>query len=228
MHPRPKAIFFDLDETLISNHRDIKAMFADLVDTHLPDSKEKLPNFMQAMFDAASNAWQEMLQPQTDGKSVLLASFRRAIDCVDGNTDLANAMLEHFITTAASGSSVNDNAIDLLKELRSRDIQTGIITNGFCELQQAKIDYHGLGDWVDAVVISEQAGAHKPDRRVFDYALRQLGVEAACAWHVGDHLENDVGGASQAGMTAVHYSPGGQAGGQLCIGDLWVVLELFS
>ena len=61
----------------------------------------------------------------------------------------------------------------------------------------------GLRALVDAVVISAELGAAKPDPAIFRAALERLGAAAPEAIHVGDTLETDVAGARAAGLQAV-------------------------
>jgi putative hydrolase of the HAD superfamily len=56
---------------------------------------------------------------------------------------------------------------------------------------------------VDAVVISAELGAAKPDPAIFRAALERLGATAGEAMHVGDSVEHDVAGAHAAGLEAV-------------------------
>ena len=55
----------------------------------------------------------------------------------------------------------------------------------------------------DCIIISEQVGFPKPDRRIFDQACRALDCSPADCIFVGDSWESDVLGASQAGMTPI-------------------------
>ena len=56
---------------------------------------------------------------------------------------------------------------------------------------------------VDAVVISAELGAAKPDPAIFRAALERLGAAADDAIHVGDSVEHDVAGARAAGLEAM-------------------------
>jgi FMN phosphatase YigB (HAD superfamily) len=64
---------------------------------------------------------------------------------------------------------------------------------------------------LDAVVVSAEVLADKPDRRIFEAALEALGVGAEDARgcvHVGDSVVNDVRGAVGAGFgAALLWSP---------------------
>ena len=206
----PTVIFFDLDETLINNASGVEAMITGLFDSHLSAlGPENQARFIQALTRHAGTMWQRMFEPGMSGRSVMVESFRQAIRSVGGDTDTAAGMFEQFIEMATKGARPCDNAIEVLQAVRDLGITTGIITNGFRELQTAKIKYHGFHELIDQVVISEQAGAHKPDQKIFEYALALVDEEAVNAWHIGDHPVNDIRGAAGAGITGIHYDPTG-------------------
>jgi putative hydrolase of the HAD superfamily len=52
-------------------------------------------------------------------------------------------------------------------------------------------------------VLPSDAGAAKPDRRIFALALRRVGAAPAEALFVGDDAEHDLEGARRAGLEAV-------------------------
>lgn len=82
-----------------------------------------------------------------------------------------------------------------------------VITNGYPELQAAKLRRADLDRFVFALVASEGIGLRKPDRGIFDHAAQLAGVEAAAAMHIGDSLEDDVVGAEAAGFGALLFRP---------------------
>jgi putative hydrolase of the HAD superfamily len=66
---------------------------------------------------------------------------------------------------------------------------------------RADVERLGVAERVDAVVLSGEVGARKPDPRIFERALSELGVDATGALFVGDRLDADVAGAAALGMT---------------------------
>jgi HAD superfamily hydrolase (TIGR01549 family) len=70
----------------------------------------------------------------------------------------------------------------------------------------------GIDGWFDAVVTAEEAGAPKPDARIFVRACEVARCSPAEVLHAGDDLVKDVGGALGAGLHAawVHRGSGGQ------------------
>lgn len=67
---------------------------------------------------------------------------------------------------------------------------------------------HGLLDYFDVTVFSNEFGWSKPDPRIFHHTLAALGgVEPSQALHVGDLEELDVEGARRAGVHSARYLP---------------------
>lgn len=79
------------------------------------------------------------------------------------------------------------------------------LTNGNSNLERIGIRhlFHG-------VVTAVDAGAAKPDKRIFDVAVKQAGVQAEEILHVGDHPETDIDGARQAGMRTAWINRNGE------------------
>jgi HAD superfamily hydrolase (TIGR01509 family) len=91
-----------------------------------------------------------------------------------------------------------------LDELRRAGWILAIATNGASVQQRRKITSTGLDAYVDAIVVSEEAGAGKPDRRMFDLVARRCGVRpSATDWMVGDSPVSDVGGGRAVGLRTV-------------------------
>ncbi|HTW91420.1 MAG TPA: HAD family hydrolase [bacterium] len=82
-------------------------------------------------------------------------------------------------------------------------IKLGVVTNGPCDLQCAKLDVSGLRNYFGAVEISRVVGILKPDPRIFALALDRLGVGAQESAFVGDTPKTDVVGAHATGMKAI-------------------------
>jgi putative hydrolase of the HAD superfamily len=91
---------------------------------------------------------------------------------------------------------------EVLGALRARGDRLAVVSNWDVSLREV-LDRTGLSGFFDAIVISAELGAAKPDPRPFITALDELGVDAARAVHVGDTHAEDVVGARAAGVTPV-------------------------
>ena len=96
---------------------------------------------------------------------------------------------------------------DTLSTLRGRGLRLGVISNWDHRLPDL-LDQLRLGGFFETVVYSSAAGVEKPDPRIFETALRDLGIPAGEALHVGDGRLEDVEGAQAVGMRALHLTRG--------------------
>ncbi len=60
-----------------------------------------------------------------------------------------------------------------------------------------------IGNYFDAVLVSQEVGWRKPHRQVFETALKRLGASAKDTTYVGDSPLEDIAGAKKAGMKTV-------------------------
>jgi putative hydrolase of the HAD superfamily len=109
---------------------------------------------------------------------------------------------QDFVTRLPLFVSARPSVENLLRVVRTRHL-VGLVSNGTGTLQRAKLARAGLADRFDAIVISGEIGAEKPDRRIFLGALKALGAAPHEALMVGDDPARDVAGAVAAGLDTV-------------------------
>jgi putative hydrolase of the HAD superfamily len=97
---------------------------------------------------------------------------------------------------------IYDDVLPALGALRSGGWRLGVISNFDSRLEDL-LGALGLDGYFDSVHISSRVGAAKPDPAIFRAALAAHAVAPGQAWHVGDSLREDVGGAAAAGLRAV-------------------------
>jgi putative hydrolase of the HAD superfamily len=100
---------------------------------------------------------------------------------------------------------------DTLERIHSMGIPIGLLSNcpaWLGEPRRAIMKEHGILDFFDAIVLSGEVGFAKPEKEIFEFALKELGVEAAKqVMHVGDCVLMDVQGAQNAGLVPVLFDP---------------------
>jgi putative hydrolase of the HAD superfamily len=93
-------------------------------------------------------------------------------------------------------------AAEVLTGLRARGYRLGVISN-FDRRLDVILRGLGIRQCFEEVILSSEAGADKPDPRIFRRALETLGVAPAEALHVGDDRARD-GGAEALGIRVFH------------------------
>jgi putative hydrolase of the HAD superfamily len=82
-----------------------------------------------------------------------------------------------------------------------------LISNGFRESTEMKVQRTDLAKYFRTIVISEVVGINKPDRAIFEYALTKAKAEKHHSIMIGDSIEADIRGAQQFGMDAIFFNP---------------------
>jgi len=100
-------------------------------------------------------------------------------------------------------------AIDILEYLKP-NYGLHILTNGFNDVQGVKLDRSGLAPYFNKVITSESVGAKKPDPRIYEHALEQIGVDKNDTIMIGDNANTDIKGAREFGMDQVFFNPSGK------------------
>jgi len=93
-----------------------------------------------------------------------------------------------------------DDSAPALLALRQAGFRLVVVSNWDFSLHE-RLAETGLTPLLDGAISSAEAGAAKPDRRIFERALELAGTRDG--WHVGDTPEADVEGARATGLRPV-------------------------
>ncbi|GIU49831.1 dUMP phosphatase [Shewanella sairae] len=105
-----------------------------------------------------------------------------------------------FLSAMADICQLLSGAQELIDALTGR-VNMGIITNGFTELQNVRLQKVGLSNRFSPLVISEEVGLAKPDVGIFNHALNLMGnPDKASVLMVGDNPHSDILGGINAGI----------------------------
>jgi putative hydrolase of the HAD superfamily len=204
----PKAIIFDLDDTIISYDsvteqvwEDVCRRFAVGVDGLTPES------LFKAISQAREWYWADPERHRL-GRLHLLESRRDVVKLALSNlgidsSELANKIADTFSIERDEAAFLFPGAIDTLKHLRKKDLRMALITNGASDMQRAKLKRFGLEPFFDSILIEGEFGTGKPDSRVFSHTLQKLNISASDAWMVGDDLGRDIAPCQPLGIFSV-------------------------
>jgi putative hydrolase of the HAD superfamily len=224
MNPSVRAVFLDVDDTLVDYAPAARAAFAAALGE-----------------DASYDQWlsldhyERWLAGEFDGfedfrvrrMADFLALLGRSADA-----ERAAAIERHRFDGLAEYYTLFDDALPCVGALRECGVLIGLITNNESVHQRDKIKRVGLDGLFDAVVISDEVGVAKPNEAIFQHACGLLDVTPAQALHVGDNLVADALGAHAAGLHGVwldrHRTHDGRPLDVSVIGDLSGVTGLLG
>lgn len=203
-----RAVFLDLDDTLCDSRpawaAGVNAAF-DLLASHRPDIDGA--QAQQQWLAVNERLLSRLEAGELSMKQVRERRFRALLKRLDAeDDDLADELNDALAHVRLSNMHLFADAATTLQALRIR-YHVGIITNGagddHDDSQWSVLRQLGLLDLVDSVWISDEVGFRKPDPRIFEGVLEEVGVDPSEAAHVGDSPAKDVAGANAAGLTSV-------------------------
>ncbi len=204
----PRAILFDLDDTLFDHRRSARAAldavhraFAGSV--AFEDLERHHAHYLEEMH-------LEVLAGRITLDDARRERFRKVFEAL--GMPLQPADTQRIARTYREGyvsaRRAVEGAADLLAALKRR-YRIGIVSNNLLDEQRDKLAFCALDSYVDALVVSEEAGASKPDPAIFQLALDRLVVAASEAVMVGDSWSADIVGAVAVGIRPIWFNPFG-------------------
>ena len=186
----PKAILFDLDNTLIDREatfvRAAEAFWNEHDIVSAAGTQEETVKLL-VEWDADGYSprqqmlenWMRMWPGVYESVSLLSIWYRSRMD--------SSVIPDHRVTS-------------FLKALNNAGIPWGIVTNGSTN-QHGKVKSAGFEPITPFMIISEEFGHQKPDPPIYEEALLRLGrMPAQRTLFVGDNPETDIKGAQKIGM----------------------------
>lgn len=223
----PRAILFDLDETILTFGRrldQLAAVARDVLGGHWLVTAETLAETVDAHMsafwadEARRQRWRD--QPSLAMKTVVAEAFAD-LTARAGGARLAPHTVDRFVEAFRLLRTAEirpfPGAIETLDALRAAHVPLALVTNGPTEIQRAKIDRFDLARRFDHVQVEGECGFGKPDPKAYRHALEALGAAASQAWIVGDNLEWEVAAPQRLGLYAIWCDahgvglPGGSA-----------------
>ncbi|KAM7505280.1 hypothetical protein LguiB_004184 [Lonicera macranthoides] len=109
--------------------------------------------------------------------------------------------LYNYYTTEKAWHLCDPNAEKVFESLRKAGVKIAIVSNFDTRLRPL-LRALNCDHWFDAVAVSAEVAAEKPNPTIFLKACDLLGVKPEDAVHVGDDRRNDIWGARDAGCDA--------------------------
>lgn len=130
------------------------------------------------------------------------------LDCGDTLVD-EGTEIKRPGTEVVLSAELLPGARETVLALRAAGYPLVLVADGPRETFENILGHHGLWDVFDAHVISGDIGEPKPSAKMFDAALRALGlvgISRRDVVMVGNNLSRDVKGANEFGLTSVFFS----------------------
>jgi putative hydrolase of the HAD superfamily len=211
----PRAILFDLDDTLLvafgpaeSQWQRVIAGFADRLAPLVAEA------VIAAIQDGSRELWADPARHKHWRHRIVEARRHIVANAFAALAAAGHPIPERvlFDMIADEYNALHDaelrlfpDAHETLQTLKERGVRLALITNGAAEPQRAKVVRFALEERFDHIQIEGEHGFGKPEERAYTHAMAALGVEPGETWMVGDNLEWEIVAPQRLGIHAIWH-----------------------
>ncbi len=204
-----KHIFFDLDHTIWDFDKNAEETLHELYGLHkLQDIG--LPSaslFIETYTRNNHQLWTEYHTGKITKDELREARFKKTFVELGVHPDAMPIGFEDdYVQLCPKKTNLFPHAHETLRYLNSK-YMLHLISNGFMESTQMKVDNTNISNYFNHIIISEAVGVNKPDKAIFEHALSVAGAKKSECIMIGDSLEADIYGALNFGMDAIYFNP---------------------
>lgn len=198
-------LLFDADDTLLDFRKSEDVSFQIVLEKHnISGDIKTLHTSYKQINDLL---WTQHALGLVSKDVLKVERFKRFLEAneLEGNPEI---MGEDYLNTLPSQVFLIDGAVEMLNSLYQK-IPLIIVTNGIGHVQHKRLDNSGLKSLIDLMVVSEECGFSKPDKRIFHHTfnLLQADPEKHRLLMIGDKLETDILGANNVGIDSCWFNP---------------------
>ena len=201
-----KDLFFDLDHTIWDFELNSKETLWDLHQKYQLEAKG-IDNFdvfysnysvhNHRLWDRYTKGY--IKQEELRWKRIYLS----LLDYKIADEALSKEMSVDYLDILPNKKNLFPYTIEILDYLKNKDYKMHLITNGFESVQFKKIKNSNLADYFIEVITSEASNSLKPNKEIFDYALKASNAKLESSIMIGDNEAADIQGAINAGMDSI-------------------------
>ena len=203
-----KLVLIDLDDTLFDYPKTEKTAFRNtfeelgfFVKSELSnDKKEEIYEKVKDRYkDVNLQLWKDLEKGAVDKDRLKVVRFEKIIGEFDLKYD-PYKMSELYLKKLGEGIFPFEATEKLCEYLHSK-YKVGIVTNGIKEVQHSRIENSTIAKYIDKIIISDEVGVNKPDKRIFEYAMNYFEImDKSEVIMIGDSLGADIKGGQNAGI----------------------------
>ena len=215
-----RHVFFDLDHTLWDFERNSEACLKE-IHAHQLAGRVSYEAFVSAFRVINKGLWRQLEANTITHDELRRFRFRNTLLSLEVSCTEAEslAMNEEFMRLLPVQKHLMEGALDVLEYLRPK-YQLHIISNGFLDIQTRKMTESGILSYFRHIITSDISGAKKPDRKIFEYALKSAGTMPDSSIYIGDDEIADKTGSANAGLPFIHFDPAGSVSSREVITEL--------
>src|SRR3954468_18916613 len=163
-------VFFDLDHTLWDFEKNSALAFETVF--KLQNLEIDMAKFLPIYIPMNREYWERYRKDEITQKELRFGRLKDTFDLLkfEINDDSIVLLSEQYIHYLPTYTHLLEGTIEILDYLKAK-YNLHIITNGFAEVQEIKMNNSYITHYFKTITNSQMAGVKKPDSFIFEFAL---------------------------------------------------------
>ncbi len=202
--PKVKAVFFDLDDTLINSktaeHNAI-CQFKKLFKIFEETDEEY---FAKMWHKISVDLYEEYAKGKIDFETQRAKRVKNLFEKFNIEIDdiMARKYFRAYLNLYKANWNLFEDALEILENMQKK-YKLVLVTNGDSKQQREKIEKTKIGEYFSRIIISSEVGASKPNKKIFEIACKEIKVKPENCLMIGDSYKLDVEGAKGVGLESI-------------------------
>lgn len=197
------VLLFDLDDTLFDfGETEKHALDNSFRAFSLPNG---LTEYRASYKEISKGLWNDLEQGRISLSDLKVERFKRLFhqhQLLHSPEDFGQIYIENLGREVHMFEGVQEMLINL------SSCRLVILTNGFQDVQHARIAMSPLNHIFEAIFTSEESGYQKPQKEIFNYVFEKLGISnKSNVLMIGDSLTSDILGGNNFGIDTCWFNP---------------------
>jgi putative hydrolase of the HAD superfamily len=209
MLPFPQAIFFDAVGTLFHLREPVGETYADIAAQHgvVADAATLETGFRAAWKSLPVPVHEEGMAAEDDDRSwweeLVRRTFQHALPQMPDESKMTTVFDDLYEHYAYAGAwQLWDDTVPVLENLHATDCRLLVLSN-FDKRLRNILEGLEIAHYFEAIIVSSEVGAWKPDPRMFRAALMAAHAQPEECLHIGDDPRADGEGATAMGIPSL-------------------------
>lgn len=204
-------LFFDLDNTLWDFSTNSRlALEQTLEQNGIIEKLKSFDSYFEVYEQINKSLWHDYHQKKITKQVLIADRFSKSLNSFGISGYNWYEINSRYLDNMALQTRLFPETLETLQALKDKGYRMYIITNGFKEVQRAKLDNCGLTQYFSNVFISEEIQTTKPHRQIFEHALKTTNASKKKSIMIGDSWDTDIVGALEFGVDQVMFVNNGR------------------
>ena len=204
-----RHILFDLDHTLWDFERNSMETLMELYDFYdfARFGKFNCQEFTAQFREINTILWDLYDRNEIDRQYIRTFRFKMILEKLGlSDRDVPEDIGEVYLKICPAKGNVIPDTFEVLDYLKDH-YRMHIITNGFDDIQDTKLNSSNLKGYFDKIFTAEAVGFKKPSKEMFEKAVEWIGTDKKSCLMIGDNIETDIKGAINASLDVIFFNP---------------------